>query len=97
MASIASVRDEKSQEEYIGYLTALKYSYEFQLARFQSIGRRYTAVGVLVAGTVLAVLGLSLFNSVFANVREVSGIQYLALRVVDIVITGGLVGEEAQG
>ena len=97
MASIASVSDERSQEEYIGYLTAVKYSYEFQLARFQSIGRRYTAVGVLVAGTIVAVLGLSLFNSVFANVHDISGIQYLALRVVDIVITGGLVGGGSAG
>lgn len=97
MAAIAPVEDETSQDDYIGYLTAVKYSYEFQLARFRSIGRRYTSVGVLLAGIVLAGLGLSLFDSVFANVQKVSGWQYSALRFVDIVITGGLLGGGSAG
>ena len=97
MAAIAPVNDQTSQDEYIGYLTAVKYSYEFQLARFQSIGRRYTSIGVLLAGTILAGLGLSLFDGVFANVQDVSGLQYLALRGVDIIITGGLVGGGSAG
>ena len=97
MATIASVEDDTSQDEYIGYLTAVQFSYEFQLARFQSIGRRYTSIGVLLAGIVLAGLGLSLFDSVFANAQDVSGSQYLALRLVDIVITGGLLGGGSAG
>lgn len=44
-------------EEYMGYLTAVKHVYEFQHARFQSVGRRYTAVGVFLAGIALAALG----------------------------------------
>lgn len=97
MATIAPVKDETSQDDYIGYLTAVKFSYEFQLARFQSIGRRYTSIGVLLAGIILAGLGLSLFDSVFSNVQDVSGSQYLALRLVDIVITGGLLGGGSAG
>ena len=97
MAHIASVEDNTNQDEYIGYLTAVKYAYEFQLARFQAIGRRYTSVGVLFAGIILAGLGLSLFDSVFANVQEASGMQHLALRLVDIVITGGLLGGGSAG
>ena len=97
MAAIAPVNDQTSQDEYIGYLTAVKDSYEFQLARFQSIGRRYTSIGVLLAGTILAGLGLSLFDGVFANVQDVTGLQYLALRGVDIIITGGLVGGGSAG
>ena len=97
MAQIAPVEDKTNQDEYIGYLTAVKYAYEFQLTRFQAIGRRYTSVGVLFAGIILAGLGLSLFDSVFANVQAASGMQHLALRLVDIVITGGLLGGGSAG
>ena len=97
MAQIAPVENREDQEEYIGYLTAVKYAYEFQLARFQAIGRRHTSVGVLFAGIVLASLGLSLFDSVFENVENAPAIQHLALRLVDIVITGGLLGGGSAG
>ena len=97
MAQIAPVEDQENQDEYIGYLTAVKYAYEFQLARFQAIGRRYTSVGVLSAGIVLAGLGLSLFDSVFEKVEDASAMQHLALRLVDIVITGGLLGGGSAG
>ena len=97
MAQIAPVKDTTSRDEYIGYLTAVKYSYEFQLARYQAIGRRYTSVGVLFAGIVLAGLGLSLFDSMFVNVQDATGTHRGALRLVDIAITGGLLGGGSAG
>ena len=88
---------EECIEEYMGYLTAVKHVYEFQHARFQSVGRRYTAIGVFLAGIALAALGLSLFDSIFANIGQLSGMQGRILHYIDIVITGGLVGGGSTG
>ena len=102
MTKITPVKDKLDDkdnciEEYIGYLTAVKHAYEFQQARFQSVSRRYTSVGVFFAGIILAALGLSLFGSIFADVEKIPGVQRLLLHYMDIVITGGLLGGGSTG
>ena len=89
--------EEDRIEEYMGYLTAVKHAYEFQQARFQSVSRRYTSVGVFLAGIALAALGLSLFGSIFENVEQLSGMQGTIVHYMDIVITGGLLGGGSTG
>ena len=102
MTKITPVKDKLDDkdnciEEYIGYLTAVKHAYEFQQARFQSVSRRYTSVGVFFAGIILAALGLSLFGSIFADVEKIPGVQRLLLHYMDIVITGGFLGGGSTG
>lgn len=102
MTRIRPVQDklenkEECTEEYMGYLTAVKHAYEFQQARFQSVSRRYTSVGVFLAGIALAALGLSLFGSIFENFEQLSGMQGRIVHYMDVVITGGLLGGGSTG
>jgi hypothetical protein len=56
--------------DYLGYLTSAKHAYEWQRARFDSVSIRHVARIVLFVGIVLAALGLSIFNDLFALDRS---------------------------
>lgn len=97
IAKIDKVPEEAKKDDYRGYLSAAKNAYEFQLAKFDSIGNRYVALAVLVVGVILAALGLSLFQDVFQKVPEQSAVQAGILRFADIFVTGGLLGGGSAG
>lgn len=98
MEIIDSVDDDAKDEDYIGFLTATKHSYEFQRARFESQNSRYVARVVFFAGIFLAIMGLSLLDDVITNIDLVNHpIQTGMIRFADIVITGGLLGGGSVG
>lgn len=89
-----------SAEDYIAYLTAVKYIYEFRQARYNSVTRKVIARVVLIIAVVLSVIGVSLFSDVFEPLQEdVWFYQYqlILLKLGDIVITGGLLGGGSTG
>ena len=88
---------EEEDDDYLGYLSAAKHTYEFQRARFYSSSKRDVALIVFVAGVVLAALGLSLFQDVFQQPSAPSAVQAGLLRLADIFITGGLLGGGSAG
>ncbi len=84
-------------ENYQGYLISVKHIYEFQQARFDAISKRYIDQAVFLAGIVLAVLGVSLFNDLFESIHLASNAQSWMLKIGDILVTGGLLGGGSAG
>jgi hypothetical protein len=84
-------------ENYQGYLISVKHIYEFQQARFDAISKRYVDQAVFLSGVILAVLGVSLFNDLFESIHLLSGAQTWLLKIVDILITAGLLGGGSAG
>ncbi|WP_340114867.1 hypothetical protein [Maribellus mangrovi] len=95
-------------QDYVGFLTSVKYAYEFQRARYDSVSSKYVARTVFFVGIVLATFGISLFQDLLQNMNLVSAMdeelkknmllenglawQSGLLRFADILVTGGLLG-----
>lgn len=92
IVSIDDVPEKPSKDDYRGYLLAAKHAYEYERTEFNSDSNRYVALAVFVAGIILATLGPSLFQEMFQQTQALSAGQAGLLRVVDIFITGGLLG-----
>ena len=92
IVSIDDVPAKPAKDDYRGYLWAAKHAYEYERAEFNSVSNRYVALAVFVAGIILAALGPSLFREMFQQTQALSAGQAGLLRVVDIFITGGLLG-----
>ena len=97
IATIDSVPESPDATDYLGYLTSAKHAYEFQRARFNSVSNRYVALAVFVVGILLAALGLSVFRDVFQPAQELGAVQTGGLRLLDIFVTGGLLGGGSAG
>ncbi len=107
---IDDVPSKPDEQDYIGFLTSVKHTYEFQRARFNSVSNRYIARIVFFVGILLAALGLSIFQDIFENIKLLElavenellikiGLawQTAFLRIMDIIITGGLLGGGSAG
>ena len=104
---IESVPEENpTVEEYVGYLTSARQVYRFQLTAYNAQTTKVVTRMVFVAGVFMAGFGLSIFEDILvpgtdaactdlwtclknANVPK---LQQTALRLGDVVITGGLIG-----
>lgn len=84
-------------EHYRGYLISVKHLYEFYQARFDAISKRYVDQAVLLAGIILAALGVSLFSDLFEPITSISEAQVMMLKIVDVLVTGGLLGGGSAG
>lgn len=113
IGKIDDVPQNPSIQDYVGFLTSAKQSYEFQRARFNSISNRYVARIVFFVGIILATLGLSIFQDILQNLDLVAvmgnkienhGLTKTGLlwqtgfmRFADIMVTGGLLGGGSVG
>jgi hypothetical protein len=84
-------------EEMRAFLLSARHTYEFQRARFNSISSRYVSRLVFIGGIVLAAFGLSVFHDILITEGIGSIYQVWVLRLIDIVITGGLLGGGSAG
>ena len=101
--------DEKDVSDYVGYLTAAKQAYQFQLSAYNAETTKLVTRMVFVAGIFMAAVGLSILEDLLvpgnmpqcddfwtclqhATNPVVPQIQQIALRISDIIITGGLIG-----
>ncbi|MGF1729493.1 hypothetical protein [Photobacterium kasasachensis] len=82
---------------YIGFLLTAKHAYEFQQAKHNSITDRYITRIVFLIGIILASFGLSFLSQVINNYDDFYGIQKVIIKLLDIFITGGLLGGGSSG
>lgn len=83
------------------YLNVCKQVYEFKLAKFEEQSARQTTKLVFFGGLVLAIIGISLVSDI-VNVSQLMAAEALPFqkflyRIVDVLITGGLIGGGSKG
>lgn len=98
--------DQPSVAEYVGYLTTVKQVYQFKLTAYNAETTKLVTRMVFVAGIFMAGVGLSIMEDILVpgptssctdlwtclQTAKVPQIQQTALRLGDIIITGGLIG-----
>jgi len=108
IGKIKNVPNNANLQDYIGFLTSVKYAYEFKRSRYNAISKKYVARTVFFAGIVLSAFGISIFQDIIQNMNLVSAVdeeikrqalvkagvvwQSGLLRFADILVTGGLLG-----
>lgn len=99
--NILQFTDQKKAEVLSAYLHVTKQIYEFKLAKFEEQTSRSTTRLVFFGGLIVAIIGVSIVSDII-NVADLknsdtNSAQLFFYRVVDTVITGGLIGGGSKG
>ncbi len=85
-------KPEDEKHALIGYLRAVKHSYEFRRTKFEERTYKMITRIVFVGGVVFAAIGLSILGDILDIEPVENQTQIFFYRLGDIVITGGLLG-----
>ncbi len=88
--------DKVKNEKLLSYFQMILEGYEYKLEDYENGTQRRAARFVFLGGVLMAIMGLSIFDDLLIISQNMQYGQSLLYKLLDILVTGGLIGGGSQ-